>query len=810
MRKQIFKTISLIVACFILLSIFYFRNLRPGKAVAADVVQNLDELMARKARLVNNTYTYSNTFLEDPVSGIWQTETLNYTDTVTGNEVWKLTNTPLATNHTADVSISQWSADGRWLLFASSRQTAKWVTGSKIWMLTSIDGSNLQFTANAASRSPDWIQYVNWNPAKADLYYTGGRNSGGFDMDSVYENRVDANGNITTNKILTVTNHETGDVRLESKNSISADGSTIYYRNFPKTKAYVANLSGVPSWLSSSDGYDRILNLDSSYWGETPCWTTYHASVLSGAKNGIDGIWHYLMPTALQADCVSSFDSGGSWWRARPTGSGINGQPVHLQDRVEPYDWGSEVEPMSTLTITQNKNTPWTLDSDPNTTDTHYLSHMVPDRWAHYLVSAKTSSSPYGPSLWDTRLHRNLDVFEASRNSSHHDWEAWSDWFVNSGSAANTGATPTTNNWTNQVIFAHNYKDTNLSKALAYTMHGYNGTDEVTATYDHNTRPVQSPDGTKAMYHGTFLNTVDNQVQIFWTVAYNPYPPEIKSAVKNGASVRLNWDFNQGENCSSSSGTTPRTGPTPNFTDSRTYATRGWPHETLDCPPSPREIKNFRIWSSDDNSNWMPIGTTPYNNCSGSNECGMWTETSWSYDATQANNTTKYYAITSVEHSGLESKTLSNVWKVTTDASGIITIQVEQTAYPADPGGDSNFYQTKPVDPINQAFAYKQAPATADGQYTVSWTAPVNKALIRYYNIYAQDGEIPDAIQQRRIASISASSDYENDDNFSYIDWLGNPNGSTQYKITAVDYQGNESGEIDVVAPGAPSGLSVE
>jgi len=81
--------------------------------------------------------------------------------------------------------------------------------------------------------------------------------------------------------------------------------------------------------------------------------------------------------------------------------------------------------------------------------------------------------------------------------------------------------------------------------------------------------------------------------------------------------------------------------------------------------------------------------------------------------------------------------------------------------------------------------------------------------LIWYYNIYAHDYSTPTAIQQSRIASIPATSDYDSDNSFSYVDWLGNIDGSTQYLITSVDYQGNESGLTDNVPPSAPGGLSV-
>ncbi|RII27485.1 MAG: hypothetical protein CXR30_15355 [Geobacter sp.] len=143
---------------------------------------------------------------------------------------------------------------------------------------------------------------------------------------------------------------------------------------------------------------------------------------------------------------------------------------------------------------------------------------------------------------------------------------------------------------------------------------------------------------------------------------------------------------------------------------------------------------------------------------------------------------------------------MSNTWKVVTDGAGNVTTQVQQSAYPADPGGKSDFYKTPPKAPIYASYTHKEAPAIASGQYTIHWNAPADKAMIRYYNIYAKDGAVPFTTdlpitdrQKYRIASIPASSDYAGSGAFKYIDWLGATDGSTQYIVSSVDYQGNET-----------------
>jgi len=750
-------------------------------------VENLDEAVARKARIA--TASCSSTLLENSSTGIWQAETLFYTDTATGNEVWKITNTSAVENSTQDIGNPQWSANGKWVSFASRRSTAKFNTyGSNIWMLAGTDGSKLQSAYNASSRSASWVAYFNWNPAKSDVFYGPGSNATaeGTDLKGIYYHTLDANGVISKSKILTVSSAT--NTRLSAKKSIAPDGSKLYVKDNYGSKVWVASLTGTPSFDTPNTGYDETLNID-TYWGGVSSWSGYHDQYLSGASNGVDGLWLNFMPEGTV---------NGPWWRSRLTGTGADSAPTHTQDRTAPYNWGGELEPLMTIGVSGVEADPWALDSDVNT-NSHYPSHFVSDRWGRYIINGKFSQAPIGANIWDSRIKNDVVTFTTIPYTQHHDWSAWSDWSISSSASV-------ANDYPAMVIVTQDYKNSNSQKSVAAAHVRYNET--TPTTYNSLARPSQSPDGTKAMFHSTFLNSIDNAIQLFWTVAYYPYPPEIKSAAKNGSNVRLTWDFNQGTSCANQSTNSTRIGPTPNLTTPRTYATRGWPHEKLDCPPSPREIDKFRVWVSTDNNVWSPLGTTTYNNCRGNNECGMWTETAWTYDIAQPVNSTRYYAVSSLEHSGLESHTLSNVWKVTVDTNGGITQQTQQGAYPAEPGGKSNFYTTKPGSPNAVVFTHKQAPATAAGQYTITWNAPADRSMIRYYNIYAADGTVPSPMQQSKIASIPASSDYSGTGAYKYVDWLGNVDGSTKYVITSVDFQGNESAVARTGAPRSPVGVN--
>ena len=94
----------------------------------------------------------------------------------------------------------------------------------------------------------------------------------------------------------------------------------------------------------------------------------------------------------------------------------------------------------------------------------------------------------------------------------------------------------------------------------------------------------------------------------------------------------------------------------------------------------------------------------------------------------------------------------------------------------------------------SQSAPYPSSPGDLDDISTSDFYTSFsieNTSLIRYYNIYAEDGSTPTVHQENRIASISA--DACSDGNCSWVDWLGDTNGTTRYAITAVDSQGNES-----------------
>jgi hypothetical protein len=484
-------------------------------------------------------------------------------------------------------------------------------------------------------------------------------------------------------------------------------------------------------------------------------------------------IWYYWMP-----------DQGGvgAWWRSKLTGTETDGGPKHYLKETGPFTpppWGGELEPVNTLTTNATDLDPWQNPSGTPIATAAYFSHFTPDRWGRYIIFSN-SFNTVGTAIWDaTNDVMTVSGFNVSGGysqwaSEHHDWHAWSDWSASSVQVDSNG--------TAQSIGTQNFNSTG-SQALLCSAHVDAGGD-----YDRLPRPNQSPDGTKITWHSTFLsgqtaipNSYSSEpVNLLYVVAYYPYPPEIYQVSASNGTVTLTFDH--GENSGHPRG----------------YTTRKWPDESTGTYPPPRETKLLRLWQSANGTDgWTPVGTVNYNVWSNYNfSTGVWTgDTYQTISTTQAASTTMYYALTAQEWSGLESRTLSNVWQVVLDSNGNLLSQSQQSAYPSTPGGVAPFYTQAPPAPSNLQVT-KQPVA---GQYLLTWAEPVN-TVIRYYNIYYSNTAAPAVTQSCRIASVPVGTS-------SYLDWLADPNASSgYYVITSVDTQGNEgtvAGDVTIPLPPA-------
>lgn len=732
--------------------------------IAHAETENLDQIIARKARYTTAKPGWTASLLADTTNNyIWQSETLNYSDVLTGGEVWMLTRAPDTQEFTSkEHGVNAWSYDGSRVGFFSLLRLTNdpTIVGDyhSRWLVNS-DGSNLRVARGYGRRAVP-LDGFGWAHTE-NAYYTPGSGAGDATSEStaskIYKNVLGESNNITGSLVFDTTplNSYPKDI---VKDGVAQDDKSLVLRDI------TAHAAGTPNPINTTEMYFIDLAASSvTHWGIArgigPAGDPYADHIPTAEER-----WHDVWaPGPSQKWIMGDYSGTSSLFVTMDiAGTYADGGPKWTD-----WDGSSFGEIRVESNGAGTPNNPYAMP---------YFGHPAFDRWGRFaLIGTYTDpESTAGTRLWDSKTHSLLSnyMMKGDYDGQHHSMTAWSDHVAMIDPTAVD-------------LFGNRITGNELTRYKIASLHfpGYSG------NYNGYPRPSQSPDGTKVQYHMVWLNNSgDDYPNVAWAVAYYPYPPEIKNAVKSGSTVRLTWDFNQGSVTS------------PNYVNPRTYTKRGWPNETTNRPPSPREIKQFRIWSSTDNSTWAPAGVVSYNN-----RAGVWSQEYWSFDVNQANSTTRYYAVTSLEHSGLESHTLSNVWKVTLDANGNITSQAQQTAYPANPGGKSSFYTKPPQGPVSVESAYMKAPAISAGQYTISWSAPVDTSLIRYYNIYASDGTDPSAIQQNRIASIPASSDYTGSGKFSYIDWLGKPDGSTNYLVTAVDYQGNESPSAGAIR--SPSGL---
>lgn len=682
--------------------------------------ENLDELAVRKSRLA--TAMWGKATLEDASTLVWQPETLAYTDTTTGNEVWRLSSTKQLKNSLPDISWAHWSADGKRFSFGSNRDTSAnnsdWETDSNSTrqgavMLMRADGSYLRPADNGPFEVYVNSRYLHWSPVEPDVYYGFGRNyaSEGLGSDDLYRVTV-GDTSISKSKILDL---GLGAVLVSIKKAISGDGTRLLaesnYTYFPIT----INPSNGTATLDDADGWAMGRQLD-NYWGNTPATASYttHDEFIVGTGSNVK---LYFIP-----------EGKSSWWRYQLSGSAADGGPLHIVDNDSPYSWG-EIEPVFTGSGSSGTCTdplyrsPWNC-SGWNSNET-YLSHPGFDKWGR-LVAGLNSQQGNWHGVWDLNSHtwskRDIPVVGVGEPGWHDDWEAWSDYF--SASPAGVGGSG--------IIYTHKYDGTDSIPVAHAHIRESGSTD-----YNSLPRATQSPDGTKIVFHSDFLYNTANAWDVFYAVAYYPHPPEITSVTNNSGTYTIRFDWRTDQSTS------------------RGYTQRGWPDEATDDPPPPRETKLFRLWrSANGASGWEPVGTVDadiFNRYDFST--GDWTgSTYWEISDTPGSGAW-YYAVTSQEWSGLESHTLSNVFS---------TAGSQTAAYPDDPKGDAEFLTT------------------------------YNSGIKRHYNIYAADGAAPDISQTDRIASIPVTSER------SYVDWLGNSDGSTQYKVTAVDTQGNESTALSV------------
>lgn len=683
-------------------------------------LDNLDEYEGRKGRRSTNQYFSG---ANEGNNWVRQPESLTYVDMSTDNEIWVLSSTPNNSNiYYTDISpANPWSADGSRLGFFSNRSVEAFTLAiasqldgaSAPSFVIRSDGSYLRPTLETSMRvwGSTGSLYFIWSPTIPNTFYAFGERLNGLSLDeeTLYKNTV-SNTSGSYEPLLEFP----GTGRLWMHKVISPDGSTVIPTR--ERVYYPSTVTGTPTIIDPDGWAEHRGQLKD--WGGADPFSTKH-DMYFPSKDFVLPLFSY--------DGTSDPSPQPVVYKYNITGSDLDGGPLYNSANTTYTTFNEEeAEPLMSW-----GNGPY-VPFDPDGGGGHGWGHPAFGRWGRVVIfnDGNGYHSPDcvqewgGPVAWDY-INREYLAQEGNlqpdscpqaliNQAAHYvDWSAWSDYFAYADASGPI------------LIGKYNSISANGNWYQVADLHG-NQNNSTNYHWTSTHRPAQSPDGTKIALSLNFLTNTPNTGDIAYVVAYNPHPPEIIS-VSNGI-VRFDWRTDQAE--------------------SRGYTQRGWPSESTDDPPPPRETEKFRLWKSADGSTgWEPVGTVDANIFTKYDfSDGTWNTVKY-WEITDP-SPSGYYAVTAVEHSGLESQVLSNVYS----AAG-----TQFSEYPANPKGDSNF------------------------------VTEYNSEYVRYYNIYAADGSAPTAIQQDRIASVPVAS------GTSYVDWLGDTTGTTQYLVTAVDTQGNES-----------------
>lgn len=729
--------------------------LLPINGLAA--LQDLDEQMTRKARFATATFTGAEGAAP---TYYWQPETLSYADTNYSTEIWRMTFNPLATDdYSNEYSTMAWSGDGSKLGFRTLG-TSKRNSGdtnedggtTPRWTMNS-DGSKMRAgTTLGGGRGHD---YLNWLSTERSAYLFTPRATSDFsgaDLDTLYKVALDETNTMSRTTVIA----NIGGNSLKSslvKDPITSDDRYIVLMdeaasNFSTPNdidsygLYYIDLQ-TPSVIAGY-GVARGIGPVADPYGQM---TLAYEVRLRGSSSAL------INNPGSTPTLYAHYNNYSPHFEWKITGSAGDDGPAYADWDGDSFGANDEIKVLDD--DAQNS-----ADTPHNPYDNGYMGHPAFDRWGKYVLANNSQdcndvvygSDPARYIRWGNNGCPGLMVLDAKNNlanpswfdanntnyligtgtsnvykSSHSSWTGWTDWIASMDG--------TTYN-----LYKNHYQKTNQTGKTNTQASEYFITTELSYkdNYAAYPRPSQSPDGTKVAFSQILFssqyagaNSDDDAPGISYAVAYYPHPPEIIS-VSSGV-VRFDWRTDQAT--------------------SRGYTQRGWPSEATDDPPPPRETSKFRLWKSANGTDgWTPVGIVDAEIFSKYNfSTGAWTGNKY-WEITDP-SPSGFYAVTAIEHSGLESRVLSNVF----NAAGSQT-----AAYPEDPKAGTGI------------------------------TSTYNQALIRHYNIYAHDGSAPTIQQQQRIASIPIAAGK------TYLDWLGDPEGLTQYKVTAVDTQGNESSALSV------------
>lgn len=715
---------------FPLITIFIYPNL-------SWALENLDEMMVRRDRQI--TASWGNKYFENPDNYyIWQPESLMYTDEITGHEVWVVARQPHGQDFfSKEHGTNAWSFDGSKIGFfdLSTRDTGnpELLNGNdreSRRFVVNTDGSKLR-AIEGYGKYTIAFEGFGWAHTENAYYAFGSHALLDAPLYSLYKVTLDENNRTSSTLVLNTSPVNTYAKEL-IKDGVSSDDSWLVARDVFTHDAGPCNQRTTREmYFIHLDGTPQV----DSHWGIArgigPTGDPY-ADHIPESEERFHDVWS---PGPDPKWIMGDFSGISSLFvTMNRSGSCADGGPLW-------EDWdGNSFGVNDEIRVVSNG-----AGEPPNPYGLPYFGHPVFDRWGKYsLMGTYTDYPKPGTRILDTTtwsLLPNYVFAYGEYDAQHHSWTGWTDYVLAVEDPWPAGD-PTAyyikaNKWNKEYTEALTVVNTHFP--------GYGG------NYMGYPRPSQSPDGTKVVFAATWLNgTDDKNPYISWAVVHYPHPPKILLITQADTAVRITWGWDA----------------------NNLYTSRGWPNEVSDPPPLPREIKAYHIWASTDLTNWKELTTNgvPYN-------------TNF-FDASQPTGSTRFYAVTSEETSRLESRTLSNIWKVTVNDAGMITQAEEASPYPTNPGGVTPFWQNKPDAP----WLVSIAPQATTGHMLLKWEEPID-SKIRFYNIYYSTNVslTPDQLTKKtRIASVPVGTSQ-------WLDWNAEATATSEsYRITSVDRQGNE------------------
>ncbi len=600
---------------------------------AFGAVQDLDEMHRRAARRKTNTWPREK-LERDGGDYAWQSETLCFTDTKTGHEVWRMTDTPdLRNYYHNDIAMSPWSADGRRLGLQSWRRN-RVIAGRELrnlWMVVGPMGERMRPTINNNA-------YMHWSPLLPETYYTpgGSRMKGASRKRHVlYKVTVSDDGPATAAKALVTYPEGQG---CSSRKFISSDGRmyvAMPSRN-PGSKGQEYEMFFWPTRIYPEDKagplIDKPYSVDRDFGGylkKPYAKGRYHDAYLLG-----DGSYYFAIDKML------------GYWRIKTVGSAKDGGAKGVGTELIPADArkGGKL----------SGGWPALEDHKKATREKFFLGHPGFDRWgemvcyADYDTQDKDGKWSMGATVYDFINHKPMSGKWVAQTdgSVHCDWEAFADWCVVSIYKGRHAKGV-------DRIECFPYDKIGENFIVCYTNNTRHG--KVGSYYNH-TRPAQSPDGTKVAWHSSFLNGT-NVPDPYWAVCYKPNPPAGLQIAKKGGRNILTWKM-------------------------PSYTRRGWPKKGDPVPPA-REIRRFHIWQADSAAGpWKEIGAmAPEYKVDDAHSVMVPEKLEFALRGKGV------FAVTSEEWSGLESEELSDI----VDSSGKVVEEAGTKGFwkkaPAAPAG---------------------------------------------------------------------------------------------------------------------------